>query len=402
MPDDPTHHDATHDVEEISSHGAEPAGAELAGDVPNNGNHRSGRSRRLVKRILAILIFSLVLMGITRTVRNASTEFGQQQRALSRKIQTQREFIENLTDSDESESKSRRRAEQRLAGLQSQQVRWASIRWPLLLLGCGFYSMGMLPSWLFFHQTLKRLGQTPTARCTFRAFFIGHLGKYVPGKALVVVLRSTLVAGPHVTLGAGVVAVFVETLTLLAVGAALGGILLIIVSGDPWLVAGAAGLACLAGIPTIPPLFRAVVERLQRKRNASLELSGINWSLMGCGWGLLLVEWFLFGGSLAATLLAIPGVTTEVVLQPDTICLVTATVSLALVLGFVSLVPGGAGIREWVVTTALGSVVGIGPIRALVAAILLRFVWLFSELVFASGGYLIGRSFDDGITDSEG
>ena len=123
---------------------------------------------------------------------------------------------------------------------------------------------------------------------------------------------------------------------------------------------------------------------------------------MGCGWGLLLVEWFLFGGSLAATLLAIPGVTTEVVLQPDTICLVTATVSLALVLGFVSLVPGGAGIREWVVTTALGSVVGIGPIRALVAAILLRFVWLFSELVFASGGYLIGRSFDDGITDSEG
>ena len=374
---------------------------------PNESRNKSGASRKRVKRILVAVIFCLVVFGIARAVRNASVQFGQQQRELQRELQVQVELVERLiTEENDGPSgeKSRdpkrqtekRKAEEHLSELRSQQFRWTSIRWPLLCAACGLYGVGMLPSWFFFHQVLRRLGQQPTAKCTFRAFFIGHLGKYVPGKALVVVLRSTLVAGPQVSLGAGVVAVFVETLTLLAVGATLGGVLLLMVSGNRWLVVGAVGLAVVAGVPTIPPLFRAVVARLQRKRNATLNLDQINWSLMGCGWALMLMEWTLFGASLAATLLAIPGVPTDIVLQPQTMCLIIATVSLAFVLGFVSLVPGGAGIREWVVTTALGSVVGIGTIRALVAAILLRFVWLAAELVFAGVGYLMADKGPDG------
>jgi hypothetical protein len=52
-----------------------------------------------------------------------------------------------------------------------------------------------------------------------------------------------------------------------------------------------------------------------------------------------------------------------------------------------------------VVTTALGSVVAIGPIRALLAAILLRFVWLLPEVLIAGfvwrAGALKPERFDE-------
>ncbi|MEO1970344.1 MAG: lysylphosphatidylglycerol synthase transmembrane domain-containing protein [Pirellulaceae bacterium] len=356
--------------------------------------------RRLAKRLLVSIIFVAVIFGIGRTIRNSSSTFQQQQRELTTEIEKATAQLA-LLRTDEAQTEEIRRAEHVLNDLLGQRFHWSSIRYPWLLVASVLYAVGMMPSWWFWHRTLRNLGQQPTRFTSFRAFFIGHLGKYVPGKALVVVLRSTLVAGPKVSLGAGVAAVFVETLTLMAVGATLGGILLISVSGDKWLAAGAVGLALAAGIPTIPPLFRSIVDRIQRKKSdhRSIHLDGITWRLMGMGWVLLTIEWVVFGGSLAATLLAIPRVTPQEVFQWQTMCLITATVSLAIVLGFVSLVPGGAGIREWVVTTALGSVVAIGPIRALLAAILLRFVWLLPEVLIAGfvwrAGALKPERFDE-------
>lgn len=348
--------------------------------------------RPRIKAILSLAIFALVLWGISRTVQNGSSQFREQQEKLEEQITAETEHLESLAAEPDNSAKAtaKRQSQRRLDQLKRQRFRWSSVKWSYLLLAMILYTIGMTPSWLFFHQTLVRLGQSPRWLTSFRAFFIGHLGKYVPGKALVVVLRSTLVAGRGVSLGAGIVAVFVETLTMMAVGATIGGLLLVIVRGDQWLTWGAAALACLAGIPTLPPLFRAVVSRLQRKKSSStLDLSGISWSLMASGWMLLIIEWFFFGSSLAATLLAIPGVAPETVFAWTNYGLITATVALAIVVGFVSLVPGGAGIREWIVTTVLGSIVAIGPIRALIAAILLRFVWLIPETIMAGIGYLL-------------
>ena len=52
--------------------------------------------------------------------------------------------------------------------------------------------------------------------------------------------------------------------------------------------------------------------------------------------------------------------------------------ALAVVLGFVSLIPGGAGVREVVISMVLIPVVG--PIAALCSALWLRIVWLCTEL----------------------
>jgi uncharacterized membrane protein YbhN (UPF0104 family) len=57
-----------------------------------------------------------------------------------------------------------------------------------------------------------------------------------------------------------------------------------------------------------------------------------------------------------------------------------ASSALALVAGFVSLVPGGAGVRELVITESFAGDPLYGPVFGLSVAVLLRLAWLQSEL----------------------
>ena len=62
--------------------------------------------------------------------------------------------------------------------------------------------------------------------------------------------------------------------------------------------------------------------------------------------------------------------------------LVLACVSLATVAGFVSLLPGGLGVRELVMIPLLGS--RFGAPTALIAAVVIRIVWLASEVLVSA------------------
>ena len=53
--------------------------------------------------------------------------------------------------------------------------------------------VGLVPMAWFWHRTLAALGQPAPWRATLRAYFLGHLGKYVPGKAMAVILRVAAV-----------------------------------------------------------------------------------------------------------------------------------------------------------------------------------------------------------------
>ena len=90
---------------------------------------------------------------------------------------------------------------------------------------CGlFYLLGMAPAALFWHRTLWAMGQRPTYWESFRAFYLSQLGKYVPGKAMVVVIRAADVKSERTSPLIAGVAVFVETLTMMAVGACLAAV----------------------------------------------------------------------------------------------------------------------------------------------------------------------------------
>ena len=65
---------------------------------------------------------------------------------------------------------------------------------------------------------------------------------------------------------------------------------------------------------------------------------------------------------------------------------IMAAVALSMVAGFVSLLPGGAGVREMVISTLLTPI--IGPVFAIISAVSLRVVWLLCELG-AAGGFVL-------------
>jgi len=244
------------------------------------------------------------------------------------------------------------------------------------------YLLGLLPCWWFWHRTLRAMGQRPRRLETLRAFYIGHLGKYVPGKALVVVLRTDLVRSERVNTTVAATSVFVETLTMMGVGAFVAAALLgALFREHVWLLGLAIGLMICAGAPTLPPIFRRLVRMLGVRRvNPDIDaaLAGLDYRLMAFGWITVGLGWWLMGLSLWAVLKAIP---TPVPVLLSDVPLLTACVALALVAGFLSLLPGGIGIREYVVMTLLAG--PFGPGAAAVSAILLRFVWLLGELMLA-------------------
>jgi glycosyltransferase 2 family protein len=246
----------------------------------------------------------------------------------------------------------------------------------------GFYLLGTLFCGIFWHRILRAMGQEIGFWKSLRAFYLGHLGKYVPGKAMVVILRAGMIRGPGVDAPLAVVSVFLETLTMMAVGAMMGAsVVAVWFHGKPLLFWAAIGMTAVAGLPTLPPVFRTVVRvvNLGRLPPALLQkVDSLGYGTIFLGWVLNVIGWTILGLSYWATLRAL-GAASENPL--DQLHLYTASVALATVVGFISLVPSGAVVREAALSQATKLMLpNVGDTIALVAAILLRLVWLAAEL----------------------
>jgi uncharacterized membrane protein YbhN (UPF0104 family) len=272
---------------------------------------------------------------------------------------------------------------------------------PAWLVASGaFYLLGLLPMGIFWFYVLRALGQHAHLAETLRAFYIGHLGKYVPGKALVVILRTGLIHSERVSAGVAAASVFLETLTMMAVGAFLAAVILAgglhrdIAAQHPYLMPLAAGIIVVSGLPTLPPVFRRLALQFRVGRNdpeIESKLRGVTWRLMIVGWIGVAAGWTLIGWSLWATLrgMGIEGLEPVGHLQ-----YYVAAAALAVVAGFLSLLPGGAVVRELILTAILGiyfsQVVHANPEQAnpLVTAVIVRLVWLAAELLLAGVLYV--------------
>lgn len=317
--------------------------------MPNDPSAQpNGKKFRVFKLVFQLLVLTLVFVGIWRTVIKA------------------------------------------VADLDREGFALAQIQPGWLLAAGVVYLLALMPCWLFWHRTLYAMGQRPRWLESFRAFYIGHLGKYVPGKALVVVLRAGLVRSSRVDTTAAAVSVFVETLTMMAVGAGVAAALLALLFREQlsMLLLALAAVVC-AGVPTVPPIFRRLVRLVgARKFNPHIDrsLAGLDFRLMSFGWAANVPGWLLMGLSQWLTLRAIPTMTTGPVTW-EQIPLVTTCVALAMVAGFVSLLPGGLGPREAVLMALLAP--AFGPGAAMVAAIAQRLLSLLAELVLAAVLYFL-------------
>lgn len=263
---------------------------------------------------------------------------------------------------------------------------------PLWLVAAGsLYLLGLLPAGLFWYHVLLKMGQKAGLAETLTAYYVGHLGKYVPGKAMVVIIRTGMIRGNRVNTALAAASVFYETLTMMAVGAFLSAAILAVWCRGHWLLFSAAlGLMVAAGLPTIPPVFRflARLARVGKSDPAVREkIDALGVPTLLAGWAAMTATWLVLALSLWATLEAIGVQAMELVAHfPQFL----ASVSLAMVAGFLSLIPGGLGVRDMILAELLVPYFDrvtcpIEPAAtAVLSALLLRVTWLLAELILSA------------------
>ncbi|MDD3468806.1 MAG: lysylphosphatidylglycerol synthase domain-containing protein [Thermoguttaceae bacterium] len=276
---------------------------------------------------------------------------------------------------------------------------------PWWLISATFvYTLSLFPSGLFYWLGMRGLGQHPSLYRSVRSYYIGHLGKYVPGKAMVPVLRAALVCGPRVTTAAAVAAVFLETLTWIASGAFWGVAYLIIAyrsawQTQPWLLFAAVGVVVGAALPTLPPVFRFALTLLQkcfpRKAESLSSLKRLNFRTLGLGWICSSVVWWGMG---AAYWLVLRSMNVGIDYFPiSTLPFCMMTISLAISISFLILpLPGGLGLRETVIYALMTTVFFAGTTEpeiarsiAALSAVLFRLISLGGEVGVSVILYLI-------------
>lgn len=285
----------------------------------------------------------------------------------------------------------------------------------LVLAGVA-YVVGWLPSVWFWRTLLARLGDDVPFVPAARAYYCGHLGKYIPGKALVLVIRAGLLKGHGTRPSAAALTAAYETLAMMAVGAALGVALApSVLPASFWESAPVAvgwlwdtplfrtawttpgvlpGMVAVVSIAVLPLLAKLAslaagkmvpdeFERSDEPRDDATVSPSRAFSarLFATGMLVLILAWWIHGLSLGCVVTAVTGQPFDLANWPAW----TSAVSLATSLGFLAIfAPGGVGVREWVLLEVLRLQPGVSPEAAVAAAVLLRIVWFATELVVAA------------------
>jgi glycosyltransferase 2 family protein len=296
-----------------------------------------------------------------------------------------------------------------------------------LLFSGLLYILGLALSALYWDRLLGHLGARPPLGAALRAYYIGHLGKYLPGKAWALFLRSSLVRGHGVSIGLAALTSFYEVLTTMAAGVLVSAVLFAVLGTDagaglnaetlrdllwlqqpgegglqrPVVVLMASLLFVAIVVPLHPSIFNRLAHRMSlpfRERDAA-QLPHIRFIYLLEGLAIIAIGWLLLGASFAAALRGIVGA--EWPLFDVRSARLPAIMGLSYVIGFVVLIaPGGLGVREFLLTLLLTPELvgvqgmGIEDARATVvlAVLVLRLVWTAAELLTALICRLTGRA----------
>lgn len=287
--------------------------------------------------------------------------------------------------------------------LKSAPPRSIEIRWPWLLPAALFYFVGWLPSAWFWRALLIDLGQPIDRWRAFRAYYVGHIGKYIPGKALVLVIRGTMVAEAGFSGIVGGITAAYETLVFMSAGTALFLITAAFVAdgpldfvpalnhhwitAHPWLFASAIIICTFVTTPISAALFSKIGRKAMPDPSVPLESRpAISAKLISLGVVTTSLGWCCHTLSLGCVLQSLAEHPLSLMQFPDWL----AACTLSTVAGFAVLVaPGGLGVREGFLIESLKDLPGIGPSTAVLAAGLLRAVWFVTELLTAAILFLI-------------
>jgi len=296
-----------------------------------------------------------------------------------------------------------------------------------LIASAAFYLLGLGFPALFWARLQRHLGQElPNVVSVCRAYYVSHLGKYLPGKAWSLAMRALLIGGSRRQKAVAGMAAFYEVLTTMTGGVLFAAVLFALLIptrgelpnwttikdlltfrlGDGESVDGTALvvisllLALPVGLPLLPPIFNRIVMRttspfrqadappLPRVRTLFL-LEGL---VLSCG------TWLLLGASMTAVFHAVLPQPPE--WTPSLYGRHTAYFAVGYVASFlIFVVPGSIGVREYFLTLFLVPeiVESTGLDRAearvavVVSVVILRLVWTLAELLIAGVLYWLPR-----------
>jgi uncharacterized membrane protein YbhN (UPF0104 family) len=285
---------------------------------------------------------------------------------------------------------------------QLQEHTW-HIEWPWLLAAGSLYLLGTFPNALFWSQVIAATDHPVGLFAPVRSFYVSAIGKYVPGKAMVLVLRAATMRETQVPATIVTIGVFYETLNNMAVGSLMALLILLPQSGsDPKLILAALGMLAVTGLPIVPPVFKLALRYSGLKKfnpSAVEKLNLISTRVLVTGWATLAVGWWIQGLSLWATLHALSEPSTSLGHWPE----YTAVIAMSVVAGFLALLPAGVGAREFV-TIELLKLAGASDSTAVISAILLRLVSVVADVGISTILYFVrpraanGTEQDDAAT----
>jgi hypothetical protein len=239
---------------------------------------------------------------------------------------------------------------------------------------------------LSWRAVLGGLGSDLGVGTASRVYFVGQVGKYLPGGVWNIVAAAELGRDHGVARRRTVSAMLVAALMSVAMAAVLFLVTLPLVPSTPlagqWWVALLAPLPLLLIVPAVTNALVTLVLRVTRRDALDAELSA-GATVSACLWAM--ASWVAVGLQvwvLAAALGAPP--------TPEVMLLCIGGYAFAWVVGFVLVVlPAGVGAREAVLALALASVLGRGEL--LVVVILSRLLMTVADLGTAGSALLVSQ-----------
>jgi uncharacterized membrane protein YbhN (UPF0104 family) len=239
---------------------------------------------------------------------------------------------------------------------------------------------------LMWNAVLRDLGTRLPLSVAARVFFVGQLGKYVPGSVWPMVMQAEL-ASDHGVPRRRTAAATVASL-LLAIASAL----LVVVATLPFVpdvLPRQFGWTPLLVVPLLvllhPRVLVPLIDRALRivGREPLEQRTSTAGTLRGTGWAI--GSWVCAGVQVAALAVPLGAPATA-----HTLALAAGGYALAWAVGFVVVIaPAGAGAREVALAAVLSTVLGSGPV--VVVVLVSRALFTLTDLALAGLGIAVAR-----------
>lgn len=269
--------------------------------------------------------------------------------------------------------------------VQLGKISWSTFLWSTLAAGVGLWL-----TMIGWRTLLRDLGSDLHVAPASGVFFVGQLGKYLPGSLWSVLVQADIASHLRVprrrTAITSLLALGLSLLTGLLVGLPAASYLVTRTSSgfDWWLLLALPILAILC----VPRLLNAVIARaLHMLKRQPLE-HDLSAKAVLRAVGIFVLVWIAFG---VHTLLLARAVAGDATPHPDLTTAAMTGYALSVSLGMLTVVlPAGLGAREGLLTLILST--AIPTPAAAAVAIMSRFIVTIVDVVAALGGWLYARS----------